>query len=890
MNNHKSTIAIWIRGLTSSRSGRLTLAALGVAFTVALFMALGIFVTSSAATMTEHSIQSVPVDWQLQLAPGADVTAVKQAALSAAPVANLEDVRYADVSSFKASTGGTTQTTGSGKVIGLSSTYERTFPAEFRLLVGSSKGVLLAQQTAANLHATVGDTITIQRIGLPSVDVKVAGVVDLPYADSFFQAVGVPSSAAPQAPPDNVLFLPSDQWHALFDPQTVGRPDTTQVQFHIGLRRNLPSDPQAAYVLVQQWARNLEARIAGSGVIGDNLSAQLDGVRSDALYARVLFLFLGLPGAVLAIILTLAIAHTGAERRRLEQSLLRVRGADMSQVMRLAAAEGLIFGVGGVILGLVVAWISIQWIVPISNLSPAVIRIWVAGACAAGLLLALVATLWPAWNEMRHSRVSAGRYVIGRGSNPLWQRLYLDFILLALAGFMFWRTAGTGYELVLAPEGVAQVSVSYEAFVAPISLWLGSVLLAMRLSDLSFARGRRWLTRALHPIAENLSKVVFLSLSRQRKRLALGIALVSLAVAFALSTAVFNTTYDAQAQVDAELTNGADVSVRGSSLHPAGSELAKLKALPGVVDAEPMQHRFAYVGNDLQDLYGIDPTRIGKATHLADAYFANHDAAKTLSLLAANPDGILVSAETKNDFQLTPGDHLKLRMVFASDHQYHVVPFTFLGIVREFPTAPKDSFLVANSSYVAQQTGLDASEFVLLKTKGDPQAVAKQALQVSRDLPGVQVTDITNVQKAIGSNLTAINLHGLTALELTFAVILVASASGLILALGLIERNRAFATLLVLGADTKQLGAFVWGEGLTILVGGVLFGTLAGFGLSQLLVLMLTHAFDPPPESLVIPWSYLLILLIAVAGATALATVSAIAAAKRAGVSILRNT
>ena len=58
---------IWGRGLASSRSGRLTLAAIGVAFTVALFMALGIFVSTSAATMTQRSIQSVPVDWQLQL-------------------------------------------------------------------------------------------------------------------------------------------------------------------------------------------------------------------------------------------------------------------------------------------------------------------------------------------------------------------------------------------------------------------------------------------------------------------------------------------------------------------------------------------------------------------------------------------------------------------------------------------------------------------------------------------------------------------------------------------------------------------------------------------------------------------------------------------------------
>ncbi|MEP6895731.1 MAG: FtsX-like permease family protein, partial [Chloroflexota bacterium] len=637
MKKYKSIMLIWARGLASSRSGRLALAALGVAFTVALFMALGIFVSTSAATMTQRSIQSVPVDWQLQLAQGADAATVKQTTLSSAPVAKMETVQYADADGFNASTAGTVQTTGAGKVIGLSSTYQGSFPSEFRLLVGSLDGVLVAQQTAANLHVTVGDILTIQRVGLPPVDVKISGVVDLPYADSFFQAVGVPSNVAPQAPPDNVLFLPPDQWHTIFDPQALSRPDSVHVQFHIQLKRNLPSDPQAAFILVQQWARNLEARIAGSGVIGDNLAAQLDGVRSDALYARVLFLFLGLPGALLAIILTLAIANTGAERRRQEQSLLRVRGADISHILRLAALEGLAFGILGVVLGLALAWIAIWWIVPISNLSNEVFATWAISSCVGGFVLALIATLLPAWKEMRAARVLAARQIIGRGSTPLWQGLYLDFILLALAAFMFWRTAGIGYELVLASEGVAQVSVTYEAFIAPIGLWLGGVLLAMRLSNLSLARGRKWLTWLMRPFAKNLSNIVFLSLSRQRRRLVLGIALVSLAVAFAVSTVIFNTTYDSQAKVDAELTSGADVSVRGTSLSPAGSELTKLRALPGIIAAEPLQHRFAYVGADLQDLYGIDPLHIGNATHLANAYFANHDAAGMLALLATHP-------------------------------------------------------------------------------------------------------------------------------------------------------------------------------------------------------------------------------------------------------------
>ena len=84
--------------------------------------------------------------------------------------------------------------------------------------------------------------------------------------------------------------------------------------------------------------------------------------------------------------------------------------------------------------------------------------------------------------------------------------------------------------------------------------------------------------------------------------------MTALAVAFGASTAIFNTTYNGQARVDAELTNGADVTAFGTTGQSGGpASRRRWRALPGVTAAEPMQHRYAYVGADLQDLFGIDP-------------------------------------------------------------------------------------------------------------------------------------------------------------------------------------------------------------------------------------------------------------------------------------------
>jgi putative ABC transport system permease protein len=731
--------------------------------------------------------------------------------------------------------------------------------------------------------------VTIQRIGLDPVVIQVAGVVDLPQADSLFQAIGVPAGAAPQAPPDNVLLLPIDQWHAFFDSQAVAHPESVRTQLHVRVAHDLPGDPEAAYTAVQQRAHNLEARIAGSGLVGDNLGARLLGVRADALYARVLFLFLGLPGILLAGLLTVAVAASGTDRRRREQSLLRVRGASTAQILGLESLEALVVGIGGVVAGVLLALVANAAIGLAMAPLDSVTLVWVLFAALAGLTLASGAVLVPAWQQARRPAWTGVRVSVGQDRPPLWQRVYLDLFFLGASAVAFWQLASTGYQVVLAPEGVAQSSVAYQAFIAPVCLWLGVGLLTLRLWSRGLAHGRGVLTWLARPLAGRLAGVVSASLRRQRGLVTRGVVLIALAVSYATSTAVFNTTYNAQARADAELTNGADITLTGSTASNPGDLVPQLAALPGVIAAQPMQHRVAYVGTDLQDLFGIDPAHIGEATSLSNAYFANGDARATLAALTAQEDGVLVAAETANDYQLNPGDRINLRLQSAQDHQYHVVPFHFIGIVREFPTAPKDSFLVANAHYVAQQTASSAAEIVLVRTSGQSANVALAARQVASSLPSVRVTDLGTTQRTISSSLTAIDLRGLTQLELAFAVLLIGAAAGLILRLGLAERQRTFAILAALGAHTRQLGAFMWSESLIVLVGGSVVGLGLGFGVAQMLVVLLTGVFDPPPQSLAVPLGYLVLLLFTGAVTTVLAVLLALAAARRPLVDALRD-
>jgi putative ABC transport system permease protein len=876
-------IWLWLKGILARGSARLTAAAAGVALTVALIGALGTQIASSSATMTRQAIANVGIDWQVQLNPSADPVAVRAAIDRATVTTAFKRAWYADAAGFEASAQGTTQTTGPGKVVGLQDGYFDAFPAEVRWNIGAHGGVLLFQQTAANLHATVGDTITVKRVGLPPARLRVDGIVAMPDIDSFFQAIGLPPGAAPQAPPDNVVLVPESTWHFLFDRQRVVRPDSTREQFHVRIaHEGLPSDPLAAYNVVTGRAHNVEARIAGSAIVGDNLAAKLLGANADSLYARVLFLFLGMPGVLLAALLTFAVASSGAARRAREQALLRVRGAATGQVLAFAAVEAVVVALGGTIAGVALA-------IALDPVHASAYRVWLAVAALTGVLLALAAVLIPAWIASRTTTVAEARQTIGRPGAPLWERLYADIVLLVLAAIAFWQTASTGYQVVLAPEGVPQASVHYEAFLAPLLLWIGAALFVARLWRLMLVRGRPALRTALATIAGRLADAVAATLGRQQRLVTRGMLLAGLAFAFGVSTAVFNATYAAQSRVDAELTNGADVTITGTAAAPPSRELARFRAIPGAIAAEPMQHRYAFVGNDLQDLYGINPRTIASATPMSDAFFGNN-ARATLDALARTPDGVLVSEETVQTYQLHLGDPLTLRLQNARTHQYAPVRFIFAGVTREFPTAPKDSFLVANASYVARATGSNAAEIVLLHTRPAAIApVAAAARRIAVSLPGATVTDIVQTQRQVGSSLTAVDLRALTAVELFFAVVFVAASTGLMLVLGFSERLRTFAVLSALGAKSGQLRAFLAGEAAAIVVPGAIFGIALGFGIAQILVVVLTGVFDPPPSALTIPWAYLGGLLLAAAVSTAIAVAVVIRATGAAVVGALRG-
>jgi len=412
-------------------------------------------------------------------------------------------------------------------------------------------------------------------------------------------------------------------------------------------------------------------------------------------------------------------------------------------------------------------------------------------------------------------------------------------LALAVAGLVYWLTARTGFSAVVNPDSNPTLSLSVYMFLAPALLWLGAALLLVRL------RGRAvsWLVqRVVGRRARTWPAFLLASAGRRGAAINRGLVVVGLLLAFGVELGLFTATYDQQARVDAQLTLGADVVANA----PAVPRVAGIQA------TTPVDHSYAYVGPDLQDIFGIDPATFTKASSLRDSYFVGSTAAQALSSLRSTRSGVLVSKETIVDYSLQTGDLLRLRVLDHSTGALRVVPFHVVGIVQEFPAAPRDSFMVTNLAYLHAVTHDRGPNVTFVKTN-DPAGVAQRLT----DTTHVPVRNIQQQAAQTVSSITTVDLRGISRIEEIFALVLAAGAMALFVSVGLAERRHELATMAAIGASLRQAAAFLWSEAALVLGSALALAALLGWLLAEMLVAMLQHVFDPPPDHLAAPWLFL---------------------------------
>jgi putative ABC transport system permease protein len=164
--------------------------------------------------------------------------------------------------------------------------------------------------------------------------------------------------------------------------------------------------------------------------------------------------------------------------------------------------------------------------------------------------------------------------------------------------------------------------------------------------------------------------------------------------------------------------------------------------------------------------------------------------------------------------------------------------------------------MVANLAYLDQVTHDPGPNVLLVRASGDPTVVARRVAAATGHY-GTTVNDIRHQTARTVSSITTVDLRGISRIEEAFVIVLAAAAMALQMTVGVAERRQELATMSALGASLRRAATFLWSEAILVLVAALALAAVLGWLLAEMLVAMLQHVFDPPPDHLAVPWGFL---------------------------------
>jgi putative ABC transport system permease protein len=780
-------------------------------------------------------------------------------------VAAADRLMFVDLPPGSLSSAGTTiQDT--VRVFGFDGRYQQHYPS-IRVVSGSLRpgAATLSAETASALAGFPGGGVELRLPGRQTpVHLSVSGVADLSRALPLFYSRKAADLEAFLYLPHTIVVDPSTFEKAIipaFRAASAARGQAVKSQPLLELdvllaRSRLHADPATALTQTQAIAGAINRSAPGQDYVIDNASNTLQVARDDAAVAKRMFLFLGLPGALLAAFLAAFAGSILASAQRREQALLRIRGAHRGHLVRMLLYRTLALAGAGAFLGTALGLISVMAILGPGTLfeaAPGALALSALIGVSVGMVSTALALYLPGRRSL-HREISQERSEMALGSAPGWRRFRLDFVLLAatIAGEIVALRTGA----FNAPAGSVYagraVSLPSHLLLAPMGAWIAGVLLSVRVFDAVASRF------PLPAQPRGFGAPVWGSLVRSVRRrswsLAGGVVAVGLVVAFGTSLVIFTATYDAAKAADARFVVGSDLRITPSalSLRPHPPSFASKLLVPGIAATTPVVFKvqnsvlISTYNEDRKSLAAIDPASFMRVAALSDRFFDGGSSSRALSALQRHPQSVLIDTPTAGDLKIGIGDRVRVILARGTPRQTPV-NVQVVGFFERFPGFPQGVNIVANIGYYEAATKVHAADFFLART-ADPSAPAIAAAAASlRAGPGAQDRfDVDTTRTSLDkdqSSLTALNVRGLLNLDSLYTLLMAAAGIGIFVFGLMLQRRREYVTLRAQGMQMRELRALVLGETAVVTIFGLLAGVVVGIAMGDLLVRVLQPLF-----------------------------------------------
>ncbi len=788
-------------------------------------------------------------------------------------VAQVDGVAYAGQLSFVDLGSGTLSSagvaaTGPVKVFGFDADYAARDDT-VRIVAGQldAAGAVVSAEAADAMGAGIGDPLAVALPDGSTLDLEVGGIVDLSESRSLFASrrggdletfVYSRNSIVVDPARFDETVLPAFRRAVTARGARLKSPPVREVDVVLD-RAPLDADPASAAVQTQRIGEEISAVAAHQDFLLDNITNTLDVAAADAEVAKRLFVFLGVPGGVLAAMLAAYAGTVLADAQRREQATLRIRGASRRHLLRmLAVRTGLLTAVGAIV-GLAIGYAAASVILGQESLSRAATSSLVTSAVlgTVGGFVATGAALYLTGRRSIDREINEDRARFA-SRPPLWRRAGLDVIgvvvvaigtLVAIRARAFDGAPGSVYF-------GRSVELNLALLVLPVAVWITGSLLAARVFGSVLARSQ---PRSTSSLGRPLPSLYRLSVSRRPWAIGNGVVIVSLIVALATSLASFTASYDVAKAEDARYANGSDIRITPSPTSPRTYEAAdaELFRTESVGDVTPVVYGVHNVilrserTSDPANLAAIEPASFASVTPVADTHFPSGDAAGTLQVVAADPTAVLVSEDMAGFLQAVPGDTLDVLLARATDDQIEV-ELRIAGVFERLPGFPDGADAVMSIDAHAAAVPAKGPDFFLAAAVGSGDAGLERALAALHEgrgaTDGLQFDTRLTTLARDQSSLAALNIAGLVDLDSASALAMAVVAIGIFVFGLLLQRRREYVTLRAQGLEPGTIRLLIAAEAGTVAAGGVIAGLLVGGAMGYYFVTVLRPLFVLVPS------------------------------------------
>ena len=735
-------------------------------------------------------------------------------------------------------------------------------------------GALLSVEAARSLGTAPGGEIALL---IPGRDepllLPVGGVVDLARALPLFSSRKAAKLEEFLYVPNAVVISP-EAFRDVIIPAfgreratvgTVTRSFPTLEADVLVDRARLRADPATALQQTTAIAHAMDQIAPGQGYLIDNISNTLAVASQDASAGRRMFLFLGLPGALLAAFLAAYAGSVLAATERREHATLRVRGAHKGHLRTIALTKASVIACVGSIVGVLLGFASATVILGVEAMSAASASELAASALLAigvGLAITAIALYVPARRSVRRE-VSEERREMRGVTVPAWRRFGLDVALLIVAAAI--EIAAIRRGALDPPVGSVYaglaISLPIGLLPAPLIAWVGGLLLCVRAMLGIVSHTPAPSNRRFGAVVPGISSR---GLRRRAGDLASGIVGLGLVVAFGVSLGLFAATYDATKADDARFAVGSDLRITPSVLSTDRPDASYASALtvPGVSAVTPMVfdlENAVLIGpynQKRKNLAAVDPEGFATVAPLPDQVFVDATATDSIAALAADARGVLVDEETADDLSVDVDDPVDIILALGTKRETQA-RFRVIGLFERFPGTAAGANLVIDLERYRTETGIEPVDFFLARAQDpSPTGLADAVASLSAGPGATDPIHIDTTATALDkdqSSLTAVNVNGLVRLN-AFYVLLMSGTAIAIFVFGLLlQRRGEYVALRAQGLRSGELRALVLLEAAVVTLCGLGAGLVVGALTAFLSIRILRGLFILDPQMTVAP-------------------------------------